>query len=434
MQKIFLSGMLLCLTVLFGCNEPDTIGLDVLPGSDSLNVEYFDTVTVETSYQIDDSLRTDAYYADVALGSSHFLIGQYTDAVFGTSSASFYAQFKPKNGIDFSGKSFDSLVLNLAYLSSYGGDTSLLQTFEVYEITEDMVDTAAYYSDKTFAASSTLIGQRTFSINEIKDSITVIGTDTTKIAPRLRITLDPAFGQHIFDGSPISVDGFKTKVKGLYVKATGASSGNIITFNAASSQSSMVLYYKDDSTESVLDSLPFYMYESDGKIPRVNRFDHDYAGFGFDFTKTDKAYVQSMSGIKTKITFPYLEALKSLGSIAINKAELVINIEPGSNDPLGSHAFLSLLGIDSAGVLFNLPDQLRASSLYGGSFSNGQYRFNIAQFVQQILYGKRTDYGLYLKALGSNATQTPFRTIVEGGSGNSPLKMKLQITYTKLNP
>lgn len=432
MQKIFLSGLLLCLTGMLACNEPDTIGLDVLPGSDSLNVEYLDTVSVQTSYEIDDSLRTDAYYADVFLGISHFLVGQYTDPIFGTSSASFYAQFKPKNGIDFSGKSFDSLVLNLAYLSSYGGDTSLMQTFEVYEITEDMVDTAACYSDKTFATSSALLGQRTFSINDIKDSITVIGTDTTKIAPRLRITLDPAFGQHIFAGSPISVDNFKTQVKGLYVKAVGASSGNIITFNAASSQSSMVLYYKDDSTSAVLDSLPFFMYESDGKIPRVNHFDHNYSGF--DFNKTDKAYVQSMCGIKTKINFPYLNTLKSLGAIAINKAELVINIEPGSNDPLGSHASLSLRAIDSAGNLAVVPDQIRSSSLYGGSFTNGQYRFNIAQFVQQILYGKRTDYGLFLKALGDNATQTPFRTVVEGGNANSSLKMKLQITYTKLNP
>ncbi|HNH66450.1 MAG TPA: hypothetical protein PLB72_06370, partial [Bacteroidia bacterium] len=110
------------------------------------------------------------------------------------------------------------------------------------------------------------------------------------------------------------------------------------------------------------------------------------------------------------------------------------NVDPGTTTNLPAPDALSLYAIDSVGQIQTLPDLTRSSVLFGGGLANNQYRFNIAQFLQQILYEKRIDYGMYLRIRVPVAFQTPNRVVLTGGNPASTLRMKLQITYTKLNP
>jgi hypothetical protein len=414
-----------------GCNKPDTVGLNLLPDGDAINVSFFDTLTIETSYLPEDTLRTDAHLLyQINSSNFNFLIGHYVDPVFGPTSAELFTQLKPASTFDNANRSYDSLFLNLAYISNYG-DTADEQTFEVYELDDVLSDTATYYSFNNFAYS-TKVGELTFKVQDVNDSIKE--NDSTYLAPRMRFKLDDALGQRIFTNAATylnDINNFKNQIKGFCIKPSASSSGSIITFDAKSIISSMVMYYSDAATPG-LDSLPFYIYSTDGTIARSSRFTHDYSGFDFANPQQDIAYVQSMCGIRTKISIPYTEQLRSLGPIAINKAELVVTLASGTTADFAANDLLSLVGIDSTGSLQIIPDQSRSASLFGGTLTNNQYRFNIAQFLQQVLYGKRTNYGLYLRA--PLAAQTPNRAVVSGGDSNASMKMKLQITYTKLNP
>lgn len=420
-----------CVVLLsISCNKPDSVGLNLLPGEDAMNVEFFDTLTLQTSYKQEDSLRTDAHLLYELKATNHqLMIGKYVDPVFGETSAELFTQVKPSAVFSNTNKTYDSLFLNLAYISNYG-DTSALQTFEVYELTDAMYDTASYYAFSNLNYS-TKVGEITFKVEDVKDSI--VNTDTTKSAPRLRLRLDDVLGQKIFNSDLSDPSKFKETVKGFCIKPAASSFGSIINFDAKTTVSSMIMYFTDPATTGI-DSLPFYMYSSDGSIARFSRFTHDYSAFNFTNPLTDKAYVQTMGGIKTKITIPYLNSLKEMGPIAINKAELIINVDPGTTTNLPAPDTLSLYAIDSVGQIQTLPDLTRSSVLFGGGLANNQYRFNIAQFLQQILYEKRIDYGMYLRIRVPVAFQTPNRVVLTGGNPASTLRMKLQITYTKLNP
>lgn len=431
-HKLWLAA--LGLMVLAGCSKPDTVGLNLLPGDDAINVDFFDTLTLRTSYMLEDSVRSDARLLyDLQLSNHDFMIGSYVDPIFGATSAELYTQLKPSATFTKDNRSYDSLFLNLAYISSYG-DTLVDQTFEVYELTDAMYDTASYYTFNSLAYGDK-VGEITFNVHTLKDSIPT--SDTTKIAPRMRIRLSDVLGQKIFDeaGTYLNdVNNFKNQVKGFCIKPAASSNGSIITFDAKTSASSMVFYYTDPNTPGT-DSLPFYFYSSDGTIARFSHFVHDYSAFDFNNPATDKAYVQTMGGIKTKVEIPFIENLNQLGPIAINKAELVINIEPGTaTSDLPANSELNLYAIDSTGKVQTIPDLTRSSTLFGGSLANSQYRFNIAQFLQQILFNKRKNYGMFLRVRTPVSFQTPNRVVMVGGDPSLPLRMKLQITYTKLKP
>jgi hypothetical protein len=145
-------------------------------------------------------------------------------------------------------------------------------------------------------------------------------------------------------------------------------------------------------------------------------------------------YVQSMGGVKTKVVFPHLKELSKSGPIAINKAELIIQIESGSDGTYAPHDRLTLFASDSSGKNVVLPDQIASvsSGFFGGEYNSGtkEYSFNIPRYAQQIVNGNRENYGLFL--LASGAASNANRSIVGGGSNPGHTKMKLRITYTRI--
>lgn len=202
-----------CVVLLsISCNKPDSVGLNLLPGEDAMNVDFFDTLTLQTSYKQEDSLRTDAHLLYELQATNHqLMIGKYVDPVFGETSAELFTQLKPSAVFSNTNKTYDSLFLNLAYISNYG-DTSALQTFEVYELTDAMYDTASYYSFNNLNYS-TKVGEITFKVEDVKDSI--VNIDSTKSAPRLRLRLDNILGQKIFNSDLSDPSKFKETVKGF---------------------------------------------------------------------------------------------------------------------------------------------------------------------------------------------------------------------------
>jgi hypothetical protein len=346
--------------------------------------------------------------------------------------AGFYSQFVlPSNNITLGASPvFDSVQISFAYLGSYG-DTSKTMTFNVSELSEALKRDSAYRSNRSFALSGT-IGSVTFR-PRLKDSVLVAGK---KRAPQLRFRLDNAFGERIFNainaGSAATDDKFQELFKGVYVSPDASSDGSILYFSPVSDQTRITLYYKNSSGPASLE-IP-----SGSRAAKHNYFSHKYSGYINDTlvnssSKSDSLlYLQSMSGLKVKITLPHIAGFGK--RISIVKAELVVPAIPDADVKKYSVPDrLFLFEADSAGESAILADQLSplGSNYYGGSYDilKNEYRFNLAKHIQELLAGE-PEYGLHLVV--GNPVSSAERVILLGNIKSSR-KLKLQLTYTKLD-
>ncbi len=410
-----------------GCKEPDDLGINVLPVSDLSSLNIADTFSLQTTIVREDSIPSS--------NTSNSLLGAINDNVFGSSNAGFYTQvllnsisLNPNFGTN---PVCDSIVLTLDY-TGYYGDTTSEHSFTVSELSEDIHADSVYYSNKNFSISNTLGTLQTSDIHPA-DSIVLNGVVSD---PHLRIKLDNTLGARFLDpanaGNLSDNTTFLNFFKGIYVSDVIISgSGTILYFGLTKSMSKISLFYHNDAE----DSLQYdFLLNGTGKI---NHYSHDYSSAAFysdlniPHLNSDFCYVQSLAGIKTKIELPFLNNLIQNGNISINKAEIITNLDNSSTATYAANPSLFLVGIDTAGKSYFLPDFIESTTGFGGTLTSNSYTFLITRYIQQILSGTRTNNGLFL--VSSGAASSAYRTIV-GGSGNSTLKMKLRIQYTILNP
>ena len=434
-KRLLLYSVAGCLLFLFSCKDPNTVGMEVLPSNDYLNVLYSDTATIISTTVLEDSLTSG--------NSSSNLAGTNVDPVFGLSRAGFYAQLAPlKLSPNFGVEpQCDSVILALIYTGSYG-DTSasaLPQQFNVYQVTEDMSRDTVYYSNRKIGYS-TLIGSYVFTPN-IKDSVPVNGKNE---APQLRIQLDTSFFRTYIlnqtgQATLGSVSAFQTYFKGIYVTPDTINNiGNrILSFNLAAESliSRLHVYYHNAVDTGVYDM------SIDTKVScvAVNNFYHNYVGSQIESKLNDpvagsnEVYLQAMAGLKTKIDLPNLKNYKNIGRIAINRAELVISTNPGMINGYSPVGQLAVQGIDSAGKSIFTADYFESTGFRGGVYdaTTGEYKTNISRYVQQVLTGKVEDYGLYLVVYGGAVYAN--RSILYGSGTFLPAGIKLKITYSLLN-
>jgi hypothetical protein len=76
---------------------------------------------------------------------------------------------------------------------------------------------------------------------------------------------------------------------------------------------------------------------------------------------------------------------------------------------------------------FIVPDLVEP--YYDGNFRNGEYRFVITRYIQELLLNGRTDFGMVLIA---NNTISSTNRVVLGSSNNTLNKPRMIITFTKL--
>lgn len=418
---VVLSGTL-CIQA---CDEPDLVGANIQPAKDKISLAIDTTLKIISYTVIEDSLRSD----DVSAS----LIGSYKDGVFGISTASVFTQCRlSSNNASFgTNPVLDSIVLSLVYDGFYG-DTSFEQSFKVFELTEDIYKDSSYTSNRVFGYDQNEIASSDFYPSP-KDSVSVEGANKT---PHLRIKLSDNLGQKLLDQSGSSNlannDAFLAFFKGLYITPANVSQnvdvGAILYFNLLSALSKLTLYYHN-STDF---SLAFDFLIND-YCARINHFTHDYSGVAVEtqlnspdsINGYNTVYVQAMAGVKSKILIPDIMNLAESGKIAINKAELIVELSQGTFGPYPQPDKMLVLKVDSLGKNDFLLDQFE--SHYNGKYqsSSYSYRFNITRHIQSILSGEK-DYGMYLLPYGTVTSAN--RAIIEGNQN-----MKLYITYTRVN-
>ncbi len=444
----------ICLT---SCDESSVVGLDVQPPNDLLNVDYQDTTTIYTITQKGDSLITDESLITTGLG----LIGKYIDPVFGTSSASMYTQVRLPSNI--AATTFgtlpicDSIILSLVYEgTAYGKKDRKQQKLNVYQVAQSMSTASTYYSNSTLSKNSvdlTAADGYLFYPRLLDSMTTTTIAGDIKLKPQLRVLLDNSFGQLLLNnqstGNLATDADFQSFFNGIYITTENTTTlpgeGNILHFKMG--ESKITLYYHNSNATNN-DTLSYDF--SLGSVARFNHFEHDYSSALIDPllngqinvatppTQNGTVFVQSMSGVRTKIKFPYLMNWVSEGLIGINKAELVISVDTNlldlyKLDTFAAPAALILFGINDDGTTFAIPDAFEGATYFGGTLNSStiQYRFNIARYIQQVLDGKRNNNGLYL--LASNGAVFGNRAVLSGGYSGSARPMKLNLTYTKIH-
>ena len=410
---LFLGGLFL----LSSCDNDSTlIGENLQPPTDKFLVNYYDEFTVEVYTGSLDSLRSDETSLAVA--------GKLIDPVFGTTCADFISQVRLSDKLIFSEYPpvIDSLIVFLEVIDSYG-DTNSIMEINVHELKKDVYLDSAYYSN---------FNKEDLYYEDIVGSANYDAYDTI-----IKIHMNNAFAERIIADSSIldSQDDFLQEFKGLYFTSDIQSGNGVLTnFNLLSFTSEMVLFFHYPSSDTT-----YYIFSISQSSARINMYSHDFStadpAYGIthlnDNIEDSVSYVQGLAGAFTRISFPTLENWRDSLPIAINKAELVVNLS--TDDPYSSEFtppdYLDIRIRDDDGNFETVFDQVLGRTYFGGELTDGVYTFNISDFVHKYLTLPEyyTDPTIYIFVNGDYYQAD--RAVLNGYNHSGGVELKM--TYTK---
>jgi hypothetical protein len=415
--------------------ESSILGLGFVPAGDKIQTFYTDTITVYSSLLRFDSVTS------YAIGNA--LYGSYKDPVFGVATANVITQISPYVQKFRYGTNpvADSVVLQIRYESIYGNRSSTAH-FTVYELTglfnsnesSHHWDTIPYYSNFDITPYlGTQIGEISFNPNNNpKDSL-------------LRFHLNANyFGNKIIQTDTITNDSlplFHHNMEGICIIPDKATTDGYLFKSNLGSSLGLTIYYHNSTLTDHDSSSYFWVYASDNDA-RINTFTHDYSSSKFQASLIKPtihdtlAYIQSMSGVVTKLSFPGIYALKTKSTdiIAINKAELIFPVDADDTTHYPPSGMLELLHLNYDGSYVTTPDYqfFNTDSAYLGSNYEKYNRRYVANLNKHLEYSIAfPSYKSELYVIPTTSIYYPFpgRTILKNGTGAN--KIRLKVTYTK---
>ncbi len=464
----------------FACTKIDTteLGADLIPAVD--NIHTFEMVLeVESDNKIiNDSTRV--------LSSDDLPLGYTNDPEFGQTKAELYFDLGiPATKTYPFGKKdslvTDSVVLSLSIKGAYG-DTNTTQTFRIFEISQ----TSGFSSDSLFrldhadfATTGGELGNRSFVLNTLNDSVHVIRKDTTKVVNVLRIKLDTALGRRLmnYDTSFSSNGGyyndsiFHTLLRGLAVK-TDLSGNALSYFNVGDANTKLIVYYRYGKTDT--NAVEFKHAFAGGVTNLLGVADivKRTPGGGWNTyltngnPKDDLLYIPTTPGSYGLLKIPGLDTITNK---VIHLAELIIpKLTSDQQDKFTPQPQLFLDMINKTNdTVFTIQNDFVLSNFgfnfdqFGGflrSFAGSlEYRFNISRHVQGIATRKEPNFDLRVYApFETNIYYLPpgdlhnrklvsrqnipiipriaaGRVVVGGGNNANPSqKLRLRIVYSKI--
>ena len=430
----FISGIICSLFfIAIACaKEPDNLGRNILPSSDSIRVK-FDTLTQVTTSTIEGrKIRTSL--------NTYFALGSMKDSIFGLSTASIMAQYFPLWPSTDTIISIDSLVLILAPCDSLiddgylFGDTLSEMTLRIYELNDSITGDTSYYSDintDEYYDLSKELGNATFTA---KDTLIRVKIGDPDFINKFLTSPDTTFKD---------LDLFAERFYGLLMKVDPVTDkGGYTYLNLTNEATALKLYVKGIDTSYVYPMsfsnlyTPFY-------VAHVNALYHDYNGFraGQYWDMQDKdslIFIDGFAGTNGKIIFPSLEEWRVKGPIAINKAELILPVDNILYPSLAEGHYPPKLVLVSVGengvfeaVYDDLVDNISTKPYFKGQYDKAlnAYIFNVGLHLQSYVSGKIENTELVLISEFKNPIAN--HVILKGGtSDTSPVKLK--VTYTEL--
>lgn len=471
--------LLIGLFLLGSCKESNNIGLDLDPNS-KIEGTLVDTLSIAS--------RTEKEPRSQATRLQRNPIGYISDPIFGSVESNISMALTipdiVTNDFTFTSSAvLDSAVLVLGYSKELYADTLASRyRFEIRELAESIIAKDSYFADQVYPTNAQIVGtfyDRIFPTKPLKIyDIVTGGPDTLKTVPaQLRIQLDKNFVKNkIMSLSPTTLSDqrlFSNKFNGFKIelnKSTSVGQLGMVFFDFISSNSKLEVYYRKpnelnaNETDTAVVNFPI---TNGGITPVVSSIARNYTGTPIETqlnnpnTQYAETYVQGLAGVKTKITFPYLNKFRNaVGSVIVNKAELVVPIISGTDvAPFKPLPRIALYKKDVVNKPTQIQDQLYfynqfmsqelGDFAFGGYFDSTkkQYVFVITNYIQQLLNGQEEDKGTYLAATPLSEFEylvpsfaTSGRSIIGSGAKkadgtylNPTNRMKLNIFYSKLN-
>ena len=449
----FVAGFALIVITLWGCNEDmDKTGYDLLLPGDLVSARKvsIDKGSISSHTVLDERLRTNKPELS--------LLGTFNDPVFGKTTNDFAYQFRMPVYRDLTGVTIQSLTLTLLYHTTYG-DIVTPQNLKVYELNDSLDADAVYYQD---------IDLKSMTKDQVLAEMSYVPKfriDTTTqdtLFNIIKFTLDTSLAQRLIEFTVPATEEFPNDrfieyFKGLYIEAGDLDQGGsimkivpgVVDAKKKILNTEMKLYfYKAGATKLDSTTLDSMIYSVNSASARVSRFEHDYTTTSFaanlnNLEQQDSLiYLQTTGGLSSKIFIPQLNLWKDSTNCAINKAELILQVDTSYIEtllmPPPEKLILSL--IDSVGGIYSkkrtliFPSDVAFSEeYYGGTYNkkDGTYRFNLAKHLQEIIKKvqyKDKNYGFYLTTDDKNAI---FRRVVLKGA-TSKTGIRFDITYSKI--
>ena len=442
---------LICYSILISCKKDHSIlGTDVQPEIDALNTSFTDTLSIYA--------HTKKYDIAIASFNDGFkYLGSNQDPVFGRTDIGLYCN----SNINLTNVSFGldanlvsaELIFAIPINSDFVGDTATHLSYSVYPITTAMSPSKVYY------ITNDSLHNKNMPIGGGK-----VGYSTYNGSYVVRIPIDFNFANTILTNPQYLTDNitFNDKYKGFYITAKTSAlnlsspQGIIARFNLDDANSGFFLRYVNGSPAAVKDYKFFQFKFSGSNATRFNTSIYQPTLYGMSalqqqYTNTDTSlgkqnlFLKGMGGTRLKLSIPNLDYLKKYSDtvrLAINRAEIVLNIDPSFSFSTQYYPapILALLPLDSLGRENYALDQLTSTDFarYGGRYDSDRQRyvFNIARHVQGIINGNVKNYGFYIVVANGdriiNARRDNFiNRVVLAGANDALLKPKFNVSFIK---
>ena len=365
---------------------------------------------------------------------SYLLLGSYRDPIFGIYDAGFYAQaritaLKPDFG-DFAKIKVDSLILGMRFSDYYGKLDE--QSFEVYEITQDLLTNTTYNTKSSVAVknnnlvipSSMKLIPKPFGYKfteKLNDKV----IDT--IRDNIRLQLDTALAHQLIKDSKIYADKFATMdaflnyFKGLHVKVSNSNqaigTGGVMSF---SYPPVLTIYYKLEGV-----SKKFYLELNTSGV-RFNHVNCDNSNTEVEKLvnkeiNDQKDFYTQANNIRATIN---LTAIKNIPTNSIiHYAKLIVPVDNTNTNfyPLSNELFVSIPNSSSDKTLRYIASAGLDTNYHG-------YTVDVRDHIQQVVSGKRQNNSLFLspKFFSLSAERVHFK----GPNSSGPNKPRLLIKYS----
>lgn len=427
---------------LFSCEDPTTLPVGKVFNGNRLGTIYVDTFSVMTSTVQLDSMLTN--------NTQTILLGQYRDQALGDVSASSYFQlggsFKPDIR-----SLFDSVSLIMHYNHSYNGDTTKPVTINMYQLSEQMnVRVIPSVNIGEIKVPAVPFGGVSGFYNNTKFQHypTPIFSTTIKFQPNtdsLYIKLPHSFGANWFrlaqmDSFNLFTDVNKFLTYYFYGAHLNVDPTNACVVGFKTTNMKIRLYYRQLNGDYYVPTHFDFRIVNPGF--QFNHIDYDRSGTAFASAQKLSAistsltgntgYVQSGTGLVTRLDFPSLKGFFSLNSGIVLSAvqldiypvqgsyardfsppkDLALYTTDGSNLPLAAGAGAARLNLDLE---------------YGNTF----YSFNMFNYMFSQLRAN-TNFVTPLILAPAASQGASLQRMYFGDRFKIGNKIKLRIYYTSI--
>lgn len=421
------------------CRKGDLIGREVQVGDNDILLFTTDSFHISSRTLEASRERTDERFEG--------MLGAYVDPIFGPNVVTYYSQYHlQEEGFVFPNDAvFDSAFVSFRLTGGYREkdlptETKSQMHFQVYEVLQDLYLDTVYFSDHQIKTSPNIVGEFNGSVS-LFDSVWVDGSPQPA---QIRIKMYDSWGEKMMQADSSiyeSNESFVQHMKGLTILPIQTndltSSGAIFYFNPLSGFTGITLHYHTDTDTTK------YSYITNSLTANFTTFQHNYSVapvgnvLGDTAKGSDKLYLQATIGTDIQIELKDIIAKFGSDPKIINFAELFIPVD--TNQSYNPIAKLSVSRKLENGTAEFLPDQVQTGTRDIDGYYNSDsayYRFNITQYVQEIIHnytpGQDKPEILLISPFGNNTLAN--RSVVYGPRPTDPTaeKMRIKITYTPL--